>query len=94
MSNNNIDEFVVSIKLETDKLNQSFANLSSKFDNLGKDISTRFDKSFSEKKLARSLDKSKNVFLLKDLSELVLLLVLILLCNLSKGSHLSLIIYS
>ena len=61
MSNNNIDEFVVSIKLETDKLNQSFANLSSKFDNLGKDISTRFDKSFSEKKLARSLDKSKNV---------------------------------
>jgi hypothetical protein len=61
MASENIDDFVISIKLETDKLNQNFSSLSSKFDNFGKDIANRFDKNFNEKKIAHSLDKSKNI---------------------------------
>lgn len=56
--NSTLDEFVISVKLKTDKLDQDFSKLSGSFDKLSKNIKDKFDKAFDPNTLKKNLDKN------------------------------------
>ncbi len=59
--NSNIDEFVIAVRLETDKLQQDFSKLSGNIKKSADEIKDKFDSTFSPDRLNRNLVKNTDL---------------------------------
>ena len=57
----NFDQFVIEVKLQTDKLNNQFKNLSDKFEGFSTDLGKKFDKSFDSDKLKKQMSRNESI---------------------------------